>query len=187
MRSRYAAGVLCLIGCQALLLASVSQEGPEAPKPGKEHELLRQFEGQWDFVSKFMMKPGKEPVVSKGKETVRVIAGGLFIVFDAEGDMMGQKFVGHGTMGYDVHKKKFTGAWIDSMATGVYLIEGTCDEKGKVFTEWMEGTDPQSGQPMKMKMVHEIKDKDKRVMTFSMKGPDGKDMDLGTIEYTRKK
>jgi hypothetical protein len=72
------------------------------------------------------------------------------------------------------------------MATGVYLVEGTADEKGKVFTEWMEGSDPQTGKPMKMKMVHEIKDKDARVLTFYMNGPDGKEFPAGTIEYRRR-
>lgn len=157
-----------------------------SPKPGKEHELLKQFEGEWEATAKFMGEPGKDPVVSKSKESARIIAGGLFLVFDDEGEMFGQKFTGHGTMGYDVHKKKFTGTWIDSMATGVYLIESTVDATGKVFTEWMEGTDPQSGKPMKMKMVHEVKDRDHRVLRFFMDGPDGKEIETGAIAYQRK-
>lgn len=187
MRTLVAATLLGLAGSPTLLLASPLQDPPGPPKPGKEHEILKQFEGSWEYTSKFIMEPGKDPLVSKGKETVRTIAGGLFIVFDVEGEMMGAKFVGHGTMGYDVQKKKYTGTWIDSMATGVYLVEGTCDEKGKVFTEMMEGADPQSGQPMKMKMVHEIKDKDRRVLTFFANGPDGKEIQVGTLDYTRKK
>ncbi len=167
--------------------AALALQDPAPPKPGKEHALLGQFEGEWEFTAKFIAAPGQEPMVSKGKETARLIAGGLFLVFDVDGEMMGQKFAGHGTMGYDTHKKKFTGSWIDSMATGVYLVEGTADEKGKVFTEWMEGADPQTGQAMKMKMVHEIKDKDRRVLTFFMNGPDGKELQTGTIDYTRRK
>ncbi len=178
----------------AVLSAALLSAAPAAalqdyapPKPGKEHELLRQFEGEWEYTSRFIMAPGQEPVVSKGKETSRIIAGGLFLVFDVEGDMMGSRFVGHGTMGYDTHKKKFTGSWIDSMATGLYLVEGTADEKGKVFTEWMEGADPQTGAAMKMKLVHEIKDKDSRVLRFFMNGPDGKELETGSLEYKRKK
>jgi hypothetical protein len=157
------------------------------PKPGKEHELLRQFEGEWECTAKFMMEPGKDPVVSKCKESARMIAGGLFLVYEVEGEMMGQKFTGHGTMGYDLHKKKYTGSWIDSMATGVYLVEATADEKGKVFTEWMEGADPQTGKLMKMKMVHEVKDQDNRILRFYMNTPDGKEIESGTIDYKRKK
>lgn len=157
------------------------------PKPGKEHDLFKQLEGEWDCTSKFFGAPGQEPMVSKAKESARRIAGGLFLVYDVEGEMMGAKFVGHGTMGYDVHKKKYTGSWVDSMATGVYLVEGTYDDQTKIFTEIMEGADPATGQPMKMKMTHELKDQDSRVLKFFMNGPDGKEVQTGTIEYRRRK
>lgn len=168
----------------ATLLLVLAQD--MGPKPGKEHEVLKEFEGTWDVTTKFMMAPGQDPVVSKGKETCKLIAGGLFLVIDVDGEMMGGKFVGHGTMGYDTQKKKYTGSWIDSMATGVYLIEGTYDEKTRTLTEWMEGADPQSGQPMKMKMVHQIKDKDNRSLKFLM-SVDGKEIETGSIEYKRRK
>jgi hypothetical protein len=179
------------IACLSLFLLSAAFSASLAqdmapPKPGKEHELLKQFEGEWDCTSKFTM-PGSDPVISKAKETARLMAGGLFLVFDVEGEMMGAKFAGHGTMGYDTHKRKYTGSWIDSMATGVYLVEGTYDEQTKVFTELMEGSDPGTGQPMKMKVTHEIKDKDNRILKFFMNGPEGKEIQTGTIEYKRKK
>lgn len=171
----------------AAAVSSARAQDMAPPKPGKEHEVLKQFEGEWDATSKFLMAPGQEPMTSKAKESARMIAGGLFLVFDVEGEMMGGKFVGHGTMGYDTHKKKYTGSWIDSMATGVYLVEATYDDATKVFTEMMEGADPATGQAMKMKMTHEIKDKDNRVLKFFMNGPDGKEIQTGSIEYKRKK
>ena len=170
-----------------LALSPALAQDVAPPKPGREHDVLKQFEGEWDCVSKFVMEPGKEPMVSKAKEVCRTIAGGLFLVIDVEGEMMGSRFVGHGTMGYDVQKKKYTGTWIDSMATGVYLIEGTYDEKARVFTEMMEGADPATGKTMKMKMVHQIKDKDSRMLKFFMTGPDGKEIESGSVEYKRKK
>lgn len=155
------------------------------PKPVKEHEFLKNFEGEWESTSTFQMGP--EPTVSKGKESCKLIAGGLFLIIDSEGEMFGGKFVGHGTMGYDVHKKKFTGAWIDNMATGVYLVEGALDEAGKVLTEWMEGTNPRTGEAFKMKLTHTVKDRNSRTLRFFMSTPDGKEMETGSIEYTRKK
>ena len=156
------------------------------PKPGKEHELLKQFEGEWECTSKFAM-PGQAPMESKSKRPPGLIAGGLFVVYDIEGEMMGAKFTAHGTLGYDTQKKKYTGCWMDSMATGIYMVEGTYDEKAKALTETMEGTDPATGQPMKMKMVHEIKDRDNRLLKLFVNGPDGKEFQMGTIEYKRKK
>jgi hypothetical protein len=157
------------------------------PKPGKEHELLKQFEGEWDYTAKFTLGPGQEPTVSKGRETARMIAGGLFLVTDTEGEIMGATFVGHGVTGYDVQKKKYTGSWIDSMATVIYLVEGSFDEKGKILTETLEGADPQSGQPMKMRLVNEIQDKDRRTLKFFVNGPDGKEIEAGSIAYQRRK
>ena len=186
MKARKAALAALLVAALAAAPALALQE-MTPPKPGKEHEFLKQFEGEWESTAKFVMAPGQEPMVSKGKETCRLIAGGLFLVIDTDAEMMGEKFVGHGTLGYDVLRKKYTGSWIDSTATGVYLVEGTVDEKAKVFTEWMEGADPRTGKPLKLRMVHEIKDKDSRVLTFSMPGPDGKETQTGTIEYKRKK
>jgi hypothetical protein len=170
----------------ALALLLSAQDAPPFPKSGPEHEVLKQLVGDWEYTAKFQMEPGQDST-SRGKETVRLIAGGLFIVFDSEGEMFGGKFVGHGTMGYDVVKKKYTGTWMDNMATGVYLVEATYDEKTKTFTETMEGSNPQTGETMKMKMTSEIKDKDKRVLRFYMPGADGKEFESGSIEYTRKK
>jgi hypothetical protein len=82
----------------SLLLAA---QDPAPPKPGKEHELLRRFEGDWDVTTKFAMAPA-------------------------------------------------------------------------------------TGKLLQMKMVHEIKDKDLRVLSFFMPGPDGKGFQTGTIEYRRK-
>ena len=168
-----------------LLLAALLVQDVYA-KPGKEHAFLKNFEGEWESTSKMMMGD-PEPVVAKGKETNRLIAGGLFLIQDMEAEMFGGTFIGHATRGYDVHKKKYTGAWVDTMATGVYTIEGTLDDTGKVLTEWIEGANPQTGEPMKMKMVTEVKDKDRRISRFFMPGPDGKEAEMGSVEYVRKK
>lgn len=179
---RRIAAVMC-----ALLVSPVLAQEMAPPKPGKEHEILKQLAGEWDSTTRFAAGPGQDPMVSKGTEHGRIIAGGLFLVFDAEGEMMGSKFWGHGTLGYDLHKKKYTGSWIDSMATGVYLVEATYDEKSKSFSEVMEGAHPITGEPMKMKMVHEIKDPDHRLLRFLANGPEGKEIEVGAIEYSRKK
>ena len=85
-------------------------------KPVKEHEVLKKFEGEWDSTMKATMEPGKDPMVSKGKESCKLIMGGLFLVTSLDAEMMGGKFFGHGILGYDVQKKKYTGSWVDSMA-----------------------------------------------------------------------
>ncbi|HYE99839.1 MAG TPA: DUF1579 domain-containing protein [Planctomycetota bacterium] len=168
------------------LLAAVLLQQDVYAKPVKEHAFLKNFEGEWETTSKMLMG-GPEPVVAKGKESSRLIAGGLFLITDMEAEIFGGTFVGHATRCYDVHKKKFTGSWVDNMATGVYTLEGTLDETGKVLTEWIEGANPQTGEPMKMKMTTTVKDKDSHTSRFFMTGPDGKEMEMGSVEYVRKK
>jgi hypothetical protein len=175
---------LSIVALAATFTSALAQE-MTPPKPGKEHELLKQLAGEWECKAKFGSPD--EAVESKSKETGRTIAGGLFLVFDVDGEMMGAKFAAHGTLGYDTQKKKYTGCWMDSMATGIYTVEATYDDKTKTLTETLEGANPGTGQPMKMRMVREIKDPDTQVLKLFMPGPDGKEVQGGTIEYKRKK
>lgn len=165
------------------------RQGQETPKPGKQHEYLKQFEGTWEVRAKFMGKPGEPMVESKGTETAAVGQGGFWLTFDYKGEMFGTPFAGHGVMGYDLRRQKFVGVWIDSMESGLFLSEGTSDESGKVFTMTAEGYCSIEGKsiPIKMKQISTIKDKDTRTLTMSMPGPDGKEMITGIIEYKRKK
>ena len=179
------AAILAMGG--AVLAVGSGQDAYEAPKPTKFHEFMKQFEGTWDAATEFMGKPGEPPSKSKGSQVDKIIAGGLFLVMDIKAEMMGKEFIGHGIMGYDTLKKKYTGSWVDSMSTAIWTSEGTVDDAGKVFTSVMEGPDPVSGKTMKMKYVSEITGKDSRKMTFYMAGPDGKEFSTGKIEYTRKK
>ncbi len=189
MKSRIVAAFLVVAAIGgAALAAGWRQETYTAPKPTKFHEYLKQFEGNWDSTAEFMgEKPGDPPMKSKGSGTDKLIANGLFLMTDYKGVMGVTEFTGHGIMGYDTVKKKFTGSWIDSMSTAIWTSEGTCDDAGKVFTATMEGPDPMSGKMMKMKLVSEITGKDSKKLTMFMDGPDGKEMQIGKIEYTRKK
>lgn len=134
-------------------------------KPGPEHEILKKSVGTWDATIE-EMHPGAPPKTSKGTETSKLV-GGLWLVSDFKSEMGGQPFEGHAVGGYDSHKKKYVGTWVDSMSTGVFTSEGTLDPATKTMTDWMEGPGP-DGKPMKMKAVTEWKDDDTRVFTMYM-------------------
>jgi hypothetical protein len=169
-----------------LALPSLAQQGaPPLPKPGPEHEVLKQDVGTWDATVE-MMEPGKPPAVSKGVETVSLIEGGLWTITDFKSTMMGAPFHGHGTNGFDPVKKKYVSTWVDSMSAGIYLGEATYDPKTKTLKGRMEGPDP-TGNPMKMNQTVEWKDPDSRVFTMFMPGPDGKDVPTMRISYKRRK
>src|SRR4051794_26995264 len=140
------------------------------PKLGPEHEVLKKEAGVWDATVESRMEPNGKPMVSRGVETNTLIGGGLWLVQDFKGEMMGMPFQGHGVTGYDVSKKKYVGTWVDSMAPGLSSIEGTYDPKTRALTSRIEGPCP-LGIVMKRRSVAEWKDDHTRVLT--MYSPEG--------------
>lgn len=172
--------VIMLVAAGAVR-AAWRQEGMEPPKPGKEHQFLAQCVGTWDVVMKMQMDPSQPAIESKMVATETVGCNGLWVISDVKGEVMGGPFHGHGLWGYDTGKKKFVGAWIDSLGTYLTTSEGTWDEKANSLTSISES-------PMgKMKEVHTIKDKDNRTSQFFMIGKDGKESPMMTLTMTRKK
>lgn len=152
----------------------------EAPKPGAEHQRLKALEGTWDAT----IKAG--PNESKGTATYKMELGGLWLTTDFQGEIEGAKFTGRGFDGYDAQKKKYVGIWVDSMATLPVISEGTFDKDGKVLTMVGEGPGP-DGKPMKYKMTTVYKDKDTMHWTMFGPGADGKDAEMFSITYKRRK
>ena len=175
---------VCILMTAGLAARGFAQAPPPAPKPGPEHEVLKQDVGTWDATVE-MAEPGKAPTVSKGVETVSLV-GGLWSVSDFKSQMMGQPFEGRGTTGYDPNKKKYVSSWIDSMSTGFTLGEATYDPKTKTMAGWMEGPD-MSGKTVKMRETTEWKDADTKIFTMFMTGPDGKEVPTMKITYKRRK
>jgi uncharacterized protein DUF1579 len=178
--------VCCLVACCSLAAAGYAQQGPPIPKPGPEHEILKQDVGTWDATVE-MAEPGKPtPTVSKGTETTSLV-GGFWAVSDFKSEMMGQPFEGRGTVGFDTNKKKYVSTWVDSMSTGFMTGEATYDPKTKTMTGFVEGFDPGQGSNVKMKQTTEYKDADSKVFTMYMTGPDGKEVPMMKITYKRRK
>ena len=163
---------VCLVPAVAL--------AQEAPKPGPEHEKLKELAGTWDAI---MNMGGSE---SKGTMVWKSDLGGLWISSEFQGEFEGQKFTGKGFDGYDPLKKKYVGVWVDSMSTLPVVSEGNFDKDGKVLTMTGEGPGP-DGKPAKYKMTTEHKDKNTLLWTMFMPGPDGKDMPMFSITYKRRK
>ena len=178
---------LALFGLLALAVPARAQEMP-IPKPGPEHQVLKADEGTWDAVIEFVPGPGAPAMTSKGVETDRMSCGGLCLVTDFKGEMVpGTSFEGHGVSTWDPAKKKYVGSWTDSMSQGLAVSEGAWDPASKQMTGWMEGPD-MTGKVVKMKSVVEYRDNgNTRVMTMNGPGPDGKEVQMMKITYTRRK
>ena len=168
------------------LATAAAQDIPPMPKPGPEHQLLKDDEGTWDATVEMFGQPGAPPMTSKGVETNTMGCNGLCLITDFKGEMMpGMTFHGHGTTVFDAVKKKYVGSWTDSMSAGLSIGESTYDAAAKRATGWMEGPD-MTGKMVKMRSVVDYKD-DTRVFTMFMPGPDGKETMGMRITYTRRK
>lgn len=187
MRTRIAFVAAALLAAGGAVTALRSQEAFQPPKPGKEHDILKEMQGTWDAVVKMSMDPNTPPVESKSVETATLGGNGLWLISDVKGDFMGMPFHGHGMFGYDTAKKKYVGSWVDSMGTYILQSEGTYDVEKKTFNWTSEVPDPASGKMEKMRELHAIKGKDHRSSSIFVIGPDGKEKPMMTIEFRRRK
>ena len=165
----------------ALLLV---QDAPPMPKPAKEHEWLKQLEGEWTSEGECAGGPGQPPVKMKGSETARSL-GGFWIHSEQKGEIMGMALHGLLTLGYDAAKKKYVGTWVDNFGAHLWTYEGAVE--GNRLT--LESVGPSMEDPAKMvryRETLEVKTPDHKVFT-SARELDGKFVPFMTIQFHRKK
>jgi hypothetical protein len=163
-----------------------AEQMPPAPKPGPEHALLKMDAGTWDAVIEVVPGPGAQPMTSKGVEVNTMGCSGLCLISDFKGEAMGMPFLGHGVTTWDPAKKKYVGAWTDSMSRGLAIGESTYDAATKKWSGSMEAPD-QTGKVVKSRSIGEMPDPNTRIMTMFAAGPDGKEIQTLKITYTRRK
>lgn len=182
MRMMAALAAVAVALCGAWARAEAPKGGV---KPQKEHEWLKQLEGEWVNEAEMVMGPGKPAMKSKGTETARSL-GGLWSVNEIKAEVMGASFTGIMTVGYDTRSRKYVGTWVCSMCDHQCRYVGHV--KGQVLTLETEAPNPEDGGKLvKMKDVIEIKDRDHKVMTSWAMGKDGKWVKFMTVNSRRKK
>jgi Protein of unknown function (DUF1579) len=153
--------------------------------PGEPHKLFASLAGSWTTTTKEWMEPGKPPSESSGTAEMKMLLDGRFLYQEYNAQMMGQPFSGVGIDAYDNMTKKYVTAWIDTMGTGIFMMEGTASADGKTIT--LKGSHPEPGGG---KMTHRAvwKIVDNNTQTFDMYGAHhgGKEMKVLEISYTRK-
>jgi Protein of unknown function (DUF1579) len=183
-RSYCVVAAACLLG---LSLRAVAQEEPVV-KPTAEHERLAEDVGVWDAEVKFWAKgPDAEPLVSKGVEKISMMTGGLWQLAEFEGKVGDRPFEGRGAKGYDVHKKKYVGVWVDSTDPQLLQTEGEYDAATQTDTETGNGIEPRSGKPYQVKSTTVHKGKDVRVFTMNIKTPESGGEYIKLLEITSKR
>ncbi len=193
---------LALTGFCVVLMASVAiakdkkAEKPMDPQammevyaklaqPGEPHKLFASLAGSWTTKTKEWMEPGKPPTESTGFAEMKMLLDGRFLYQEFTGQMMGQPFSGIGIDAYDNLRKRYVTAWMDTMGTGIFTMEGTASADGKTITLKGQHAEPGGGH-MTHRAIWRIVDSN--TQTFDMYGTHhgGKETKMMEITYTRK-
>jgi hypothetical protein len=157
----------------------------KAGTPGEPHKALAAMAGSYDAKVKSWPGPGAPPEESTGTVTRSSALDGRVLVEEFSGAMMGMPFTGHGMMGYDNVSGKYWSTWNDSMSTGLMVSEGTCDAKG-ACTFAGSWNDPIKKGPVQARMTTKWTSPTVEVFEMYGPGPDGKEMKMMEITYTKK-
>jgi hypothetical protein len=158
-------------------------------QPNEHHKKLDTLAGDWTYQAKFWMAPEAPPMEMAGTTKYVWILDGRFLREEVKGPAQAgmPPFHGVGIMGYDNARKKYVGAWIDSMTTSLTHMSGDMDSSGKALTFHYEEFDVATGKMAKVKQVTKINGPDSHDVYFYKVEPNGKEMKTGEIKAVRAK
>jgi len=155
--------------------------------PGDMHKMMASWSGNWDAEITMWDKPGAPPTKTTGKTVNKMVMGGRYQESSHTATMMGMPFEGHGMLAYDNAKKVFQSTWIDNMGTGMMNMSGSWDAATKSITLTGRSVDPGTLGDKDFKEVMTVIDDNTQSMAMFTNGPDGKEMKMMEIKYSRKK
>ncbi|WP_372024215.1 DUF1579 domain-containing protein [Tistrella mobilis] len=153
--------------------------------PAPEHAWLRHLIGRWRYTADCLMGPDQPRQTFTGTETARML-GDFWLIAEGEGEMpdgdTGRSLL---TIGFDPARGGYTGTWVGSMMTRLWVYEGRMDESGRELTLAAEGPDF-SGTGMALYHdIHRIESEDRRLVVSKVRMPDGSWQEFMTAVYTR--
>jgi hypothetical protein len=161
--------------------------GPMHAEPSAEHRWLHRLVGEWMVETGTPATPGEPAETLVGTEAVRQV-GDLWVIAEGRGPMPGG---GEAhmimTLGYDPGRGRFTGSWVGSMMTHMWVYEGELDAEGRVLTLSAVGPDFEApGRTRNYQDIIEVVDEDTRLLRSRMQGASGEWQDLMSARYTRR-
>jgi hypothetical protein len=150
------------------------QELYEMMNPGAEHDMLKQYEGDWALEYEYRMEIDKKPLTSPGEGKIEMILGNRFMKWSSKGELMGQQVESLMILGFDKRIKKFTIYGFDTMGTYAVSAQGEQNSETGIIT--FEGTnyEPAFNKEMRYQMRFNTNDKDKIDFAVLFESPDGK-------------
>lgn len=158
----------------------------KAGTPGAPHQAMAASAGTYDMKVRTWHEPGGAAMEDKGTATRTMILGGRIRQEEVHSSMMGTPFEGHGMMGYDNVTGKYWSTWNDSMSTGLFVSEGTCDATGKTCNFTGSSNDPVKKGKVTMRMTSRWTSPTTEMFEMHGPGRDGKEMKMMEITYTKK-
>jgi hypothetical protein len=156
-------------------------------EPRKEHQWLARMAGEWTYEMEAEGEPGEPPIRDSGTESVRSL-GGIWMMCEAGAVMPdGTEATSIMTLGYDPDRGRFTGTFISSMMTYLWVYEGELDPPGNVLTLDAEGPAYTGEGMMKYRDTIEFQDDDHRIQKSSYQRTDGGWHEFMTTHYRRAK
>lgn len=156
----------------------------DIPLPTQDHEWLLRLVGDWTMESTCSMGPGQPEQTLRGTEKVRAL-GALWVQGEGQAEMPGGGTCTNIiTLGYDIARGRFTGSFISSAMSMMWLYDGV--REGDVLTLDSEGpdfTDPT--RRLKYQDIVEWLPDGRRVLASRVQMPDGNWIPIMRAEYRR--
>lgn len=157
----------------------------ELAAPGKPHELMASLAGSWTTKTKEWMDPQKPSIESTGTADIKMLLGGRYLQQEITGTMHERPFSAIWTIGYDNLLKQYISTWISTMGTGIFLMEGTASEDGKIITFKGQHAEVGGGE-MAHRAIWKIIDSNKQEFVMYGTHHGGQEMKMLETTYVRK-
>lgn len=167
-------------------MAAMMEKAKHFTQPGKHHEVLKRFLGNWDTQTRFPM-PGHDMPAEKGQAEFSWLMEGRWLKSEMSGTMMGQPIKSFMIMGYDNFKQSYVTSHVSTMDTAMLHSEGDMDPGGKVLLTYGTLDEYLTGEHDKMvKYVWRFVSDDKIVFEIHDLPIGEKNTMVIEITYTRK-
>jgi len=154
--------------------------------PGKMHQWLASFNGEWDATVISFANP-VQPDTSKVSQTYSMTLNGLYQEGKLTGSMMGMAFEGKSVTGFDNAKKIFISTWIDNLGSGIIVMTGTYNESTKTMSLAGAQSNPVTGKDSGIRQVMKMIDNNTYTLEMYGDGFDGKEIKFMEGTFKRKK
>jgi hypothetical protein len=161
----------------------------EMSMPGKHHEKLADYLGEWNTTVRIWMGgPGQPPMENHGTATYRWLMDGRWLISEGTGSMMGMPVQHTMILGYDNMKKSYVMTKVDSISTTMLVAEGDLSMDGKALHLYGTMDEPLTGEHDKMvRYTTRFLGPDRFVTEVYDLHIDPVDSRVVEVEYNRKK